>query len=184
MRVQVRCVTNTLTPAECAYIITECVPFLEKGNFAKPKNFFSLGNIFPSLVRNSKVSWVYPESNLSFLMQKVINILLQEIEEYFYIPCKTIENIQFTQYEFLNHYSYHMDSGPEEIPAKRLLSATVELTNPSEYWGGQLKIKIGNEGMNAPKEQGNLTIFPSCLQHKVTPVFKGTRYSLVIWVHL
>tara|TARA_A100001037_G_C15006909_1_gene569813 strand:+ start:369 stop:923 length:555 start_codon:yes stop_codon:yes gene_type:complete len=183
MRLKVRWVNNTLSPAECAYIITECVPFLEKGTFEKSKNPFSLGNVFPSMVRNSKVVWIYPESNLSSIMQKVIDTLLQQIEECFYIPCKHVENIQFTQYEFLNHYSYHMDSSPEELTSKRLLSASVELTDPNEYWGGQLKIKIGDEVINAPKEQGNLTIFPSCFQHKVTPVLKGTRYSLVIWVH-
>jgi len=31
------------------------------------------------------------------------------------------------------------------------------------------------------KSQGSLVIFPSFVQHRVKPVTKGTRYSLVIW---
>jgi len=32
------------------------------------------------------------------------------------------------------------------------------------------------------KQQGKLIMFPSFVQHRVTPVTKGERNSLVIWV--
>jgi PKHD-type hydroxylase len=35
----------------------------------------------------------------------------------------------------------------------------------------------------ASKERGTVHLFPSYMPHKVTPITRGTRYSLVIWVH-
>jgi PKHD-type hydroxylase len=36
--------------------------------------------------------------------------------------------------------------------------------------------------MKAPKEKGAVVMFPSYLMHRITPVTKGVRKSLVLWV--
>ena len=70
----------------------------------------------------------------------------------------------------------------------RKLSMTVNLTNPDNYSGGNLKFDLGphagKKRYHVCKEirpQGSIIIFPSFTYHCVTPVTKGTRYSLVNW---
>jgi PKHD-type hydroxylase len=59
---------------------------------------------------------------------------------------------------------------------------SLQLTNPNEYKGGDLILHLGNEPTILSKEQGKLYAFPSYTLHEVTPVTKGTRYSLVAWI--
>ena len=56
---------------------------------------------------------------------------------------------------------------------------TLLLNDPSEFDGGELKI-AGVETSPIMK-QGHATIFASFLQHKVTPITRGVRRSLVMW---
>lgn len=49
------------------------------------------------------------------------------------------------------------------------------------YEGGELQINTGKV-LVAEKEKGTVIIFPSYLLHRVTPVTKGIRRSLVLWI--
>lgn len=70
----------------------------------------------------------------------------------------------------------------------RKLSMTINLNKPGEYEGGNLKFDFGPHSSGKRyheceeiRPQGSIIIFPSFLYHQVTPVTKGTRYSLVLW---
>ena len=70
----------------------------------------------------------------------------------------------------------------------RKLSITLMLSDPNDYDGGNLKFDFGTHEGNRFKEisgdevqQGSMIVFPSYKYHCVTPVTRGTRYSLVIW---
>ena len=69
----------------------------------------------------------------------------------------------------------------------RKISMTVNLTNPNNYAGGNLKFDYGHHNakrFHVCKEirpAGSIIVFPSYLHHCVTPVTRGTRYSLVLW---
>ena len=70
----------------------------------------------------------------------------------------------------------------------RKISITINLNEPGDYEGGNLKFDFGphtdKERFHECTEirpQGSLIAFPSFLYHQVTPVVKGTRYSLVLW---
>jgi PKHD-type hydroxylase len=63
------------------------------------------------------------------------------------------------------------------------LSISVQLSDPSEYEGGDLQFSLyGDRTVIAEKEQGTMVIFPSYMRHRVTPVTRGTRRSLVTWI--
>lgn len=69
----------------------------------------------------------------------------------------------------------------------RKLSMTINLTDPTTYEGGDLMFNFGeNDGsittVSESKKQGTVIVFPSFLDHCVSPVTKGTRYSLVNWI--
>ena len=70
----------------------------------------------------------------------------------------------------------------------RKLSVTINLNKPGDYEGGNLKFDFGphTEGeryheCTEIRPQGSIIVFPSFIAHQVTPITKGTRYSLVLW---
>jgi PKHD-type hydroxylase len=78
------------------------------------------------------------------------------------------------------HYDWHMDSGPPKDGIQRKLSISILLSDPSEFEGGELQFK-GIEDKKILTKQGSIVVFPSFIEHKVTPVTKGVRYSAVTW---
>lgn len=80
------------------------------------------------------------------------------------------------------HYNWHVDSGRGE-PSHRKISLTVQLSDPSAYEGCELVINNHAENIVGTKERGSVHLFPSYMPHKVSPITKGTRYALVIWIH-
>ena len=108
------------------------------------------------------------------------------------------ESCQFTKYKLNQYYDWHCDSWNKPYDRKdpnhpehgriRKLSMTCQLTDGSEYTGGELEFQFRNH--DNPKEtikcteilsQGSIVVFPSFVWHRVKPVRKGTRYSLVVW---
>jgi PKHD-type hydroxylase len=93
-----------------------------------------------------------------------------------------VDSIQYTEYPHGNgHYDWHIDIGPASINHRKI-SIVVQLSDPEEYEGGELEIWSGATPVTIPKKKGNIVIFPSFLMHRVTPVTKGLRKSLVLWV--
>ena len=111
------------------------------------------------------------------------------------------EQIQFTKYTKGQYYNWHMDAFfapyknhryPQYEGKIRKLSCSVLLNDPDEYTGGDLEIGQSNN-FETPLEdnkinmshcnlgQGSIIFFPGFVWHRVTPIEKGTRYSLVMW---
>jgi PKHD-type hydroxylase len=92
-----------------------------------------------------------------------------------------MEDMQYTVYgSGGDHYNWHIDSGGSN-PCPRKLSLSLQLSDPSEYEGGNLEFMIGKDGNSAKKERGLVVAFPAYRLHRVTPVTKGVRKSIVIW---
>lgn len=77
---------------------------------------------------------------------------------------------------------------PNMVGKVRKLSVTINLSPPGSYEGGNLKFDYGqhSEGdrfheCEEIRPQGSMIVFPSFIDHTVTPITKGTRYSLVLW---
>ena len=70
----------------------------------------------------------------------------------------------------------------------RKLSMTINLSEPGSYEGGNLKFDYGPHAVGERysecteiRPRGSVIVFPSYLYHQITPVTRGTRYSLVLW---
>ena len=77
---------------------------------------------------------------------------------------------------------------PNMIGKVRKLSMTINLNSPGDYDGGNLKFDFGPHSQGNRfhecteiRPQGSIIVFPSYVYHQVTPVTRGTRYSLVLW---
>ena len=113
----------------------------------------------------------------------------------------TSEQLQFTKYKLNQYYDWHQDSfnKPFDKPNTldhgkiRKLSMTCQLTDSSEYEGGELEFDFRDYDPPQRDEakhliqakqilsKGSIIVFPSFVWHRVKPVRKGVRYSLVMW---
>ena len=57
----------------------------------------------------------------------------------------------------------------------------IQLSDSTEYEGGDFTFSEVESPNQTSKDKGTVLVFPSYLQHKVTPVTKGERKSLVAW---
>lgn len=89
--------------------------------------------------------------------------------------------LQLARYEDGGFFDWHMDFGSGDI-SNRKLSITVQLSDPDEYEGGELQFMINQKAVTAPREKGTAIIFPSFAMHRVLPVTKGCRMSVVGWI--
>ena len=117
------------------------------------------------------------------------------------------ESCQFTKYGVGQYYGWHCDSWEEPYQRKqnedgtypidhgkiRKLSVTISLTEPDEYVGGNLEFDFRNQidwernkkskikECTEIRPRGSIIVFPSFVWHRVAPVTKGVRNSLVVW---
>jgi PKHD-type hydroxylase len=142
----------------------------------------TVGNsVIDKVKRRSKVFWL-PKTDEFHEIYKILYDCIHNCNRDFYHFKLTeiTEDIQYTVYmeETQGYYDWHMDMGPCKA---RKLSLVCQLSDPSEYEGGELQINNGNI-IIPEKDKGTVILFPSYLMHRVTPVTKGTRRSLVIWI--
>ena len=93
------------------------------------------------------------------------------------------EHMQYTVYDGDKggHYTWHMDMGSSSNTPRKM-TLVLQLSDPSEYEGGDLEILAKPTIDQVKKEKGLVAAFPSYVLHRVTPVTKGIRKTLVIWV--
>jgi len=100
------------------------------------------------------------------------------------------EGSQFTIYNKNNFYNWHQDAYQADKDPKfnRKISCVINLSDPKDYKGGELQFcdpKPGEKNkILTAKEimpQGSVCVFTANTWHRVTPVTKGLRYSLVNW---
>ena len=134
--------------------------------------------------RNSKVRWVNGEQGLKSILMPYIH---EANGNAFNVDISgLISEMQFTEYseEYAGKYKLHHDINWQNARNfDRKLSMVVQLSDPSDYEGGLLSFsEVTNPVQKSLQKRGSIIIFPSYLQHAVSEVTKGTRYSLVCWV--
>jgi len=138
-------------------------------------------------VRDSNVSWI----NDKWVLKEVMPYIgIANINAKWFIDVEDHEIAQFTKYKLNQHYNWHFDqcSTPDKFGKIRKLSLILILSDSSEYEGGKLlfdfqELPNKHEIFECTElnTKGSIVVFPSYLYHKVTPIIKGTRYSLIIW---
>ena len=108
------------------------------------------------------------------------------------------EACQFTKYNKGQYYDWHCDGwagvyNKPNTPSHgkiRKLSVTLSLCDGKEYKGGDFEVdfrdtdpdkKRSTRVIKEIRPKGSIIVFPGDLWHRVKPVTKGVRYSLVVW---
>ncbi|WP_299873201.1 Fe2+-dependent dioxygenase [uncultured Cocleimonas sp.] len=93
---------------------------------------------------------------------------------------------KFNRYQNNGSYGLHVDSSimttPNQETIRTDISATLFLTDPDEYEGGELMIETQYGAQEVKLNAGDLIVYPSTSLHEVKPVTKGSRISAFLWV--
>lgn len=145
-----------------------------------------------SPIRQSTNSFVLPNSETEWIFNRLIEASTFVNDKYFQYDLYGFSFFQYTEYgSNFDHYDWHMDLDPIKeveigyVASARKLSASVILSDPNDYEGGDFEIyqKSDNTAEHTVnQEKGSIIFFPSYSMHRVTPVSDGVRKSLVVWI--
>jgi PKHD-type hydroxylase len=145
----------------------------------------------PNGVRSSMIKWIPQNENWDWLYNRMMDWAKEANDALWHFDLISApEAIQYTEYYATEngHYDWHQDIGSGDLPSRRKVSITVQLSDTDEYDGGELQITSGGDtsddwgAQTCPRGRGVAVLFPSYMMHRVSPVTKGTRRSLVLWV--
>jgi len=141
-------------------------------------------------IRQSQISWLNGVIRHLDLYIPVMQLIHKVNLEFYHFDLGDPEPFQITKYDESNQgfYKPHRDGVYDSVPQSetvRKLSVSIQLTSPEHYEGGTFEFPddVDNFNVEDSMEQGTAIFFPSYMKHGVIPVTKGTRYSLVCWVH-
>ena len=93
----------------------------------------------------------------------------------------------FNRYDTGMSFGAHVDNAIRFIPGPNIrvrtdLSATLFLTDPADYDGGELVIEdtYGEQGVKFAA--GDMVLYPASSLHRVEPVTRGSRWSSFFWI--
>ena len=131
-------------------------------------------------LRRTDIIWQPAMQPLGCIARTYIEVANQSAEWNYILGGQ--EDTQITRYKSIDEgfYDWHMDSTRPENGIQRKLTCVILLNDSSEFEGGELQLKA-YEGENMLIKQGSIIVFPSFIEHRVTPVTKGVRYTAVTW---
>ena len=170
--------TPLFTPEQCQQII-ECgrrqTPQQAQVGTGKP------GGGTDTKKRITTISWI-PFSEMKPMYDQVNSFIKKtNLNHFGFEDIGVTEQAQFTEYPEGGFYDWHMDCdiNMKHEPPVRKISMTVLLSPENQFEGGHLELMA--PGKYAKLKQGHAICFASFLNHRVQPVTKGVRQSLVMW---
>ncbi len=133
-------------------------------------------------LRKSSVMFLENQPENEWIYRKLTGLAINCNNQRFHFDLLGFQQeLQLTRYSTDDHFDWHLDFGSGGISTRKL-SMTIQLSDEDAYEGGDLQFMINQRIVNAPRKKGTIIIFPSFILHRVTPITKGTRQSIVGWV--
>ena len=145
----------------------------EAKTFSKIKNYYRQKTNLYWISVNNETIWIY---------KRLASSIFYLNEKYFQFDISAInESLQLTHYHGQGaRYKKHIDRRLDM--SVRKLTASIQLSEPTDYEGCDLKMYFEEEPTIAKRDIGSLTLYPSWALHEVSELKKGERHSLVCWV--
>ena len=167
------------SPQQCQMVIDKGMSL--KSEEAKVGMGRVKGSGYDPKKRITTISWI-PFKEMPEMYREVEATMLKANNNHFgFEGMQITEPAQFTHYPVGGFYEWHMDNditGVKQSPVRKI-SMTLLLSDPSTFEGGELEFM--SKGKTAKLKQGQAIFFASWLQHRVKPVTRGERKSLVMW---
>jgi len=168
------------TPKQCQMII--------QAGRSEPRNDAEVGSkqgikggVIDTKTRTSHISWI-PFKKMGDMYKDIEKIMKTTNGNHFgFDGMQITEMAQYTEYPSGGFYDWHIDSDTvfTHEPPVRKISMTCLLSHESEFEGGELQ--IFREENKVKLTQGSAIFFASFIRHRVAPITRGTRKSLVMW---
>jgi hypothetical protein len=166
---------NFVSDAEIDWLIAEHGPRVAEGRLGPGGSDFN--------IRRSKATFLEPEQRNPWLYERLWQAACEANDNFFGVEITGVqEKVQLARYDASERgfYTWHTDFA--DLAPRRKLSMSVQLSSPEDYDGGDLELYFRDPPYQAEKSRGALIVFPSFALHRVTPVTRGTRWSLVTWI--
>ena len=167
------------SPKQCQMVINKGISL--KSEEAKVGMGQKPGGGYNPNKRVTTISWI-PFKEMPEMYRDIEKTMLQANNNHFgFEGMQLPEPGQFTHYPTGGFYEWHMDNdvlGKHQPPVRKI-SMTLLLSPENEFEGGELEFM--SNGKTAKLKQGQAIFFASWLQHRVKPVTRGERKSLVMW---
>ena len=150
------------------------------------KDSTTVGNGLNYKIRSSKIAWIYEDSIVAKFCRHWVDVINEDNFKFDLHSSFDRNSIQYSEYGVNDHYIWHVDL-KETVPSRKL-SFTLMLND--DYEGGEFEIgrySLGKHELtcntvSCDNKTGTLIVFPATLPHRVKPVSKGIRKSLVGWI--
>jgi len=176
-------------PDSCEQIVKDCKQnILESASIL---NYDKSSRDDPK-IRKTSIHFITDKDNK--VNELAWNFLREANKIQFHYDLTFFQAIQFAEYKDGGFYGWHQDeSGITKSNEIRKLSLSLILSDPDTFEGGELQFYNGDRPMedmgditveqvtNDIKAQGTVVVFDSRDYHRVTPVTKGVRHSIVCW---
>jgi PKHD-type hydroxylase len=137
-------------------------------------------------IRSSQIAWLGNKPEILPIWEKLANAVAEINRRFFHFDITGFhEPMQLGLYteQQQDHYNWHIDASTEDNNVPRKLSMSMLLSDPSEFEGGEFQVKTNtDETQTLDCQKGRAWFFPSYTLHRVAPVTKGMRRSLVLWI--
>ncbi len=115
------------------------------------------------------------------LNERIFNTIKQLNNSYRY-NIENLAQMDLLSYEKGGKYDWHQDVIYSK-PRHRKFSAIIQLTDGKEYKGGEFELRDGYHlDLTNSRNKGAMLVFPSFLYHRITPIKRGKRKSIVAWI--
>jgi PKHD-type hydroxylase len=164
-----------LTEHEMDGLIADHAPLVAEGKLA-------YGNTDPN-IRRSQVVYLGLIDKYRWLYERVWAAAQECNRHFFCVHLGGVESeLQLARYDASDQgfYGWHTDFAG--VRPLRKLSISIQLSNSEDYDGGDLELMFDREPHRLDRSRGAFLVFPSFMLHRVTPVTRGTRWSLVAWI--
>jgi PKHD-type hydroxylase len=159
-----------------------CEHIIKNANWANKKEAQFItrsGRTQDDCIRKTEIIFTEPLSVVECILRSYITVANKTAQWNYSLL--DIERIQLGRYVDGGHYKYHNDAElPNNKKIVRKLSAVLFLSDPKDYEGGIFEFQK-LEGKIDKMSQGSIIVFPSYIEHRVTPVTSGERYTAVCW---
>lgn len=144
----------------------------------------NVSGVVDKTYRDSRIQWLPKTDEWKWLYDKIGTFGYRANEAMWNFDISFMnEQVQYTEYDasYSGKYDWHVDFGAG-VSSMRKIAIIVQLSDPSEYEGGELQFYTTKNVTVAPKDKGTVICFPTYFLHRVTSLTKGKRRSLVLWV--
>ncbi len=134
------------------------------------------GRTSSRVVQKADILSYYPKLN-----QRIFDTIKQLNNAYRY----TIENLaqmDLLKYEKGGKYDWHQDVLYNKAKHRKF-SIIIQLSDGKDYKGGDFELRDPyNINLSTFRDKGSMLVFPSFLWHRITPIKRGKRQSIVSWI--